>query len=73
MLLTPEPLEKIEPPPLWMPLPAPGVLDYALAEAGRSLSAPLRAAGAVLRVVRDEGHSRHELAERLRAVGRLGS
>lgn len=72
VLLTPEPLEKIEPPPLWMPLPAPGVLDYALAEAGRSLSAPLRAAGAVLRVVRDEGHSRHELAERLRAVGRLG-
>ena len=71
VLLTPEPLEKIEPPPVWLPRRAPGVLEYALAEAGRRLAAPLRAASALRGLVADQGHARHDLAERLRAVGHL--
>ncbi len=71
VLLTPEPLEKIEPAPLWVPLPPPGALDYAVAETGRLLATPIRVAGALRRLVTDEGHARRELSERLSAAARL--
>jgi diacylglycerol O-acyltransferase len=74
VLMSPEPREKIEPPPAWVPRPVPSALELARGEAARVVSAPARLGAGLLRVARDEDHARHHLAERLRAAGRvLGS
>lgn len=70
-LLTPEPHSRIEPPPPWVPHPAPGRLRLAAGEVNRVLQAPLALTGAAWRVARDEGHARHHLTERLRALARI--
>jgi WS/DGAT/MGAT family acyltransferase len=70
-LLTPEPREKAEPPARWDPQPPPGRLALSVGEAARVLRAPLQVSSALLSLARDEDDSRHQLAERLRAVGRL--
>jgi WS/DGAT/MGAT family acyltransferase len=69
-LLTPEPREKAEPPARWDPQPPPGRLALSVGEAARVLRAPLQVSSALLSLARDDD-SRHHLAERLRAVGRL--
>jgi WS/DGAT/MGAT family acyltransferase len=71
VLLSPRPSEKIEPPPVWMARRAPGALEYAAGELARGLGAPLRLAGALARVARNERGARDELVERLRATARL--
>jgi WS/DGAT/MGAT family acyltransferase len=70
VLMTPEPMEKIEHPPAWVPRPAPTALELARGEAWRSASTPLQVAQGAARLIRDEG-ARHDTAERLRATGRL--
>jgi len=70
-LLTPEPLEKIEPPPAWVPLPAPGTVELARDEVVRALRRPVAAAGALWSLARDRDGTRERLAERARALGRL--
>lgn len=72
VLLTPEPTEKIEPPPVWIPRRPPSALEYGLQEGLQRLGAPLRAARAVGRLG-VSGHARSELAERMRAAGRVVS
>jgi len=71
VLMTPEPTEKIDPPPVWIPRPPPSALDYLTAEAGRRLAAPLRFADALRKLATDEEHARSELWERLFAAGRF--
>jgi WS/DGAT/MGAT family acyltransferase len=71
VLMTPEPTEKSEPAPVWLPRRGPTALEYAASEAMGRLGAPLRAARAVGRLVTDEDHARHELVERVRAVGHV--
>ncbi len=73
VLMTPEPTEKAEPPPVWLPRRAPTALEYAASEATRRLSEPLHAAAALGRIVTDRDHARGEFAERLRAVGHLAA
>jgi WS/DGAT/MGAT family acyltransferase len=68
-LLTPEPVEKPDAPRPWKPRPAPARLALAGGEIARVLNAPFALGSAASRLIRDEGDSRHELAERLRAVG----
>jgi diacylglycerol O-acyltransferase len=70
-LLTPEPHEKAEPPARWDPRPSPGRLALGVGEARRVLRAPLQLGSALFSLARDEDDSRHHLAERMRAVGRL--
>jgi len=72
-LLTAEPREKVESPPVWNPKPAPGRLALGLDEVQRLASAPVRLGSALADLVRDEDHARHHLAERLRATRRLMS
>ena len=71
VLLTAEPAEKPEPPPVWRARPAPGAFEYAAREAARRLGAPLQLAGALRRLVTNEARARDELLERLRAVAPL--
>jgi WS/DGAT/MGAT family acyltransferase len=70
-LLTVEPLEKIEIPPAWAARPAPRALQLGMDEVARVLRAPLALVENALRVMRDENHARHDLRERVRAIGRL--
>jgi len=70
-LLTPEPLEKVEIPPIWAPRPIPGRLRLGADEITRLLRAPIDLAANALRLARDEDHVRHHLSERMRALGRL--
>ncbi len=70
-LLTTEPLEKPEPPPRWSARPSPGRLRLGLGEVGRALRVPRQAGEAVGRLLRDQDHARHDLAERMRALGRM--
>ena len=70
VLLTPEPTEKIDPPPVWIPRRPPTALEYALQEGLGRLGAPLRAARALGRLA-TEGAARGELSERLRAASRV--
>ena len=72
-LMTAEPTEKIDPPPVWMPRRPPTAGEYLMAEAGRRLAAPLHAASALRRLVFDEEHARSELRERFSAAGRFVS
>ncbi|CAG0954632.1 diacylglycerol O-acyltransferase [Myxococcaceae bacterium] len=70
VLLTPEPTAKVEPPPAWIPRPAPSAVEYAMQEGLHRLGAPLRGARAIGRLASD-GEARDELAERLRAAARV--
>jgi WS/DGAT/MGAT family acyltransferase len=69
--MTPEPREKIDPPPVWIPRRPPTSLEYAASEAARRLALPLQAAGALRKLVSDEAHARSHLRERLSAAGRF--
>jgi diacylglycerol O-acyltransferase len=71
VLMTPEPLEKIEPPPAWVPQPAPSSFELARGEASRLASTPLQVARGLSHLLRDQDRARHQLIERLRAAGRL--
>ena len=73
VLLTPEPTEKVEPPPVWLPRRPPTALEYAASEAALRLTEPLAAARAIGRIVTDQDHARGELLERVRAVGHLAA
>ena len=68
VLLTPEPTEKIEAGLAWQARPAPSVLDYAAREVARRLGLPFQLAGALGRLVTNEGRARDELVERVRAA-----
>ncbi|MGH0037057.1 MAG: WS/DGAT/MGAT family O-acyltransferase [Myxococcota bacterium] len=68
-LLTPEPLEKPDPPSRWKPRPVPSRLTLAGGELGRALGAPIALGSAASRLIFDEGDARHDVAERLRALG----
>jgi diacylglycerol O-acyltransferase len=70
-LLTSERKEKVDPPARWTPRPVPGRLRLGAGEAARVLRAPWQVGSAALRLARDEDHARHDLAERLRALGRV--
>jgi WS/DGAT/MGAT family acyltransferase len=69
-LLTPEPVEKGDPPHAWIPRPAPSAAQLARDEAERALRAPLDAAAALWHVARDDDHARERLVRRLGAIGR---
>jgi WS/DGAT/MGAT family acyltransferase len=71
VLLTPEPTEKTDPPPIWRPRRGPTRGEYLTAEVGRRLATPLRAATVLKRLVTNEEEARSELRERLFAAGRF--
>jgi WS/DGAT/MGAT family acyltransferase len=71
VLMTPEPTEKIEPPPNWVPRPAPGGARLLVSEALHRASLPFSLVQGLVRVARDENRARHDLTERARALGRL--
>jgi len=73
VLMTAEPAEKVEPPPVWLPRRPPTGLEYAGSEAALRLAEPLAAARALGRIVTDQDHARAELLERVRAVGHLAA
>jgi diacylglycerol O-acyltransferase len=70
-LLTPEPQEKPDPPERWVPRPAPTSLALGAGEVARVVRAPISVGSALGKVLRDENHARHDLAERLRAMRRI--
>jgi diacylglycerol O-acyltransferase len=67
-LLTPEPVEKPEPPPAWIPRPAPDGVRLARDGVLRTLRTPLDAARAAWHVARDHEGARGRLGERLGAL-----
>ncbi|MDJ0789918.1 MAG: wax ester/triacylglycerol synthase family O-acyltransferase [Myxococcota bacterium] len=69
-LLSSEPCEKVDAPAPWTPRPMPSQFDLGLGEAARVARAPGQIAAALGRLARDEDHDRHQLGERLRALGR---
>jgi WS/DGAT/MGAT family acyltransferase len=71
VLMTPEPTEKVDPPPFWVPLRAPTAVEYARDEVARRARVPLQVAETLRRVVTDEEHARQEWMERLQAVWRV--
>ncbi|HBZ70817.1 MAG TPA: wax ester/triacylglycerol synthase family O-acyltransferase [Deltaproteobacteria bacterium] len=74
VLLSPEPVEKIERAPRFVPRPAPTPLELAFAETVRRVRAPVDAALDVRRVLRDAEDPRSDLRTMLRAVrGTLSS
>jgi len=70
-LLSEDPEQGIEPAPPWRPRPAPSAAEMVLGETWRRLGTPVEVARGALRLARDEGHVRHELSERMRALGRM--
>jgi len=70
-LLTSEPQEKPDPTRPWYPREAPSAATLGMAEVTRALRAPVQAATTLTRLLRDEDGDRHELAERMRALGRM--
>ncbi len=72
-LLTPEPQEKVQAPAAWEPRPAPGALALGLGEAERVMRAPWKVGSALARLLGNEDGARHQLAERLRALGRMAT
>jgi diacylglycerol O-acyltransferase len=70
-MLTPEPTSEIEEPPAWHPRRAPTRLALVVDQVNRLLRTPGRAAGWLLDVALDRDHAQHELAEGLRATGRV--
>lgn len=69
-LLSPVPQEKVGIPSVWNPRPAPSRLELGTDEVARVLGAPLRLGSALLDIAQDEANARHQLVERLRAIGR---
>jgi diacylglycerol O-acyltransferase len=70
-LLTTEPVEKVDSPPLWRPRPAPSRTELGVGEVARAIRAPFLAGSELVRLARDEGNARHDLGERVRAMGRV--
>lgn len=68
VLLTPEPMEKLEATPPWIPRPAPGATQLVRDQALRVLRAPLGAAASLVEWVRDQDGARGQLARRLDAL-----
>jgi WS/DGAT/MGAT family acyltransferase len=71
VLLTPEPREKVEHPPAWVPRPVPSQAELARDEALRTVGTPLAAARGAAGLLAGGERSRHDLMERLRATGRV--
>ncbi len=71
VLMTPEPTEKIEAPPLWIPRRAPTAAEYAASEAAARLLVPFDVLRAVGRLVTDADHARAAFVERVEAAGRV--
>ena len=71
VLMTPEPTEKIEPPPVWLPRRGPTAAEYAASEAVARLGAPLDALRMLGKLVTNEDHARSALGGRLEAAGRV--
>jgi len=69
-LLSPQPQEKVDPPAVWNPRPAPGRVELGWGEVQRVIRGPLRAGETLVRLLRGEDATRHELVERLRGAGR---
>ncbi|MCP4006510.1 MAG: wax ester/triacylglycerol synthase family O-acyltransferase [bacterium] len=72
-LLTPEPVEKVDIPRSWSPRPAPSKLQLGMGEVSRVIGAPRTLLEEGLKLLRNEGDTRHDLAERARALARLAS
>lgn len=70
-LLTTEPTDKIELPRKWIPRPAPSRGALLRDAALRRLTLPVEIMRNAGRLIRDENHARHDLNERLRAVGQM--
>jgi WS/DGAT/MGAT family acyltransferase len=70
-LLTAEPQEKVDPPGVWNPRPAPSRLELGAGEVARAIRGPLRAGETLLHLARDDDAARQQLAQRLRAAGRM--
>jgi len=68
VLLTPRPTEKIEPPPRWVPRPAPSALQLLQAEALRRLRVPFEIARDARRFLREAEDPRSDVRVRLRAL-----
>ena len=68
VLLSSEPVEKIERAPRFVPRPAPSGLQLALSEAVRRIRAPINAALDLRRVFRDAEDPRSDLRAMLRAI-----
>jgi WS/DGAT/MGAT family acyltransferase len=73
VLMTPAPLEKPDPPPVWLPRRGPTALEYGAGEALRRAAAPIALASALRRVLLDENHARSALAERVKATARVAA
>ena len=73
VLLSTEPVEKFEIPHAFRPRTAPSKLELGIGEITRLFSAPLALAEEGLRLARDEGDARHDLAERARALKRFAT
>jgi diacylglycerol O-acyltransferase / wax synthase len=71
VLLTPEPCEKADPPPLWRPRRGPSAAEYAAGETARRLERVAELGRSVRDVLADEGGARERLRERVEATGRL--
>jgi len=71
VLMSPEPVEKVELPPAWSPRPAPPGWRLAAGELWDTVRTPVQIAEGALRVLRDEDHARHDFFERARAAARL--
>ena len=70
-LLTTEPQEKPDPIARWKPRPLPSQVELGMGEITRALGAPLGLATSLARWLRDEGRTRHDASERIRALLRL--
>lgn len=71
VLLTPEPMEKVEAAPPWIPRPAPAATRLVRDGALRVLRAPIGAAASVVDWVRDEDDARGRVARRVSSFGRV--
>jgi hypothetical protein len=72
-LLSTEPVKELAMPHPFRARPAPGKLELGMGEITRLLSAPLALAEEGLRLARDDGDARHDLAERARALKRFAT
>ncbi|MCP4383708.1 MAG: wax ester/triacylglycerol synthase family O-acyltransferase, partial [Hyphomicrobiales bacterium] len=70
-LLTSEPQEKPDPTRPWHPRDTPSATTLGMSEVNRVVRAPVQAAEAMARLLRDEDDDRHDLSERVRALGRM--
>jgi WS/DGAT/MGAT family acyltransferase len=71
VLMTAEPTEKIDPPPIWLPRRGPSAVEYAASEAASRLATPFGVARSLVRLVTNEDDARGALRERLEATGRV--